>query len=174
MLPINPFSLALVLPAALLWPLARPGSWVRSRLPVWAGLAVVAVALVYFAERLHLGWGVWWYFFLLLETRAIPVGAVIVSVVFVASAALLGHELHAPLTEPRLGLRPTHGRRQTVRTARRTGANGTTSREERRDGDPPPHDRDSTAGDLRAAGGPPFGGPPAGNVRRLERTPEDQ
>jgi hypothetical protein len=174
MLPINPFSLALVLPAALLWPLARPGSWVRSRLPVWAGLAVVAVALVYFAERLHLGWGVWWYFFLLLETRAIPVGAVIVSVVFVASAALLGNELHAPLTEPRLGLRPTHGRRQTVRTARRTGAKGTTSREERRDGDPPPHDRDSTAGDLRAAGGPPFGGPPAGNVRRLERTPENQ
>ncbi len=75
MLPINPFSLALVVPAALLWPLARPGSWARSRLPVWAGLAVVAVALVYFGERLHLGWGVWWYFFLLLETRAIPVGA---------------------------------------------------------------------------------------------------
>ena len=35
MLPVNPFSLALIVPAALLWPLARPGSWARSRLPVW-------------------------------------------------------------------------------------------------------------------------------------------
>ena len=156
MLPINPFSLALVLPAALLWPLARPGPWTRSRLPVWAGLAVVAVALIYFGERLHLGWGVWWYFFLLLETRAIPVGAVIVAVVFVASAALLGHELHSPLTERRLGRRELPGRRR---------AAGDDVRLDR---------RRPAVGDLRAAGGPPSSGPPAHNVGRLRRTPEDQ
>jgi hypothetical protein len=107
--PINPFSLALILPAALLWPLARSGSWARSRLPVWGGVLTVAVALVYFGERLHLGWGVWWYFFLLLETRAIPVGALIVAVIFVASAALLGHELHSPLTAPQKERRRRHG-----------------------------------------------------------------
>ena len=156
MLPINPFSLALVLPAALLWPLARPRSWTRSRLPVWAGLAVVVVALIYFGDRLHLGWGVWWYFFLLLETRAIPVGAVIVAVVFVASAALLGHELHSPLIERRLGRRELPGRRRAARGGVR------------------PDDRRPAIADLRAAGGPPSGGPPARNVGRLRRKPEDQ
>jgi Peptidase family M28 len=110
--PINPFSLALIVPAALLWPLARSGSWVRSRLPVWGGVVTVVVALVYFGERLHLGWGVWWYFFLLLETRAIPVGAMVVAVVFVASAALLGHELHSPRSAP---LTARHGRRRSER-----------------------------------------------------------
>ena len=35
---VNPYSLLLVLPAAVLWPLARPGSWTRSILPVYAGL----------------------------------------------------------------------------------------------------------------------------------------
>ncbi len=194
MLPINPFSLALVVPAALLWPLARPGSWARSRLPVWAGLAVVAVALLYFGERLHLGWGVWWYFFLLLETRAIPVGAVIVSVVFVASAALLGHELHSPLTEPRLGRRPRPDRHRTAARARHGRAAGISPSEEHRDGgsegggtavgggarrtarsgEPRADARRPATGDLNAAGGPPFGGPPVRNVRRLGQTPEDQ
>ena len=50
-----------------------PGSWPRSALPVWAGLAVVGVSLAYLGVQLHLGWNVWWYFFLLLETRTIPV-----------------------------------------------------------------------------------------------------
>ena len=109
--PINPFSLALIVPAALLWPLARSGSWARSRLPVWGGVLTVAVALIYFGERLHLGWGVWWYFFLLLETRAIPVGALIVAIIFVASAALLGHELHSPLTAPQRERHRWHGDR---------------------------------------------------------------
>ena len=59
-------------------------------------LAVVAVALVYLGGRLHLGWGVWWYFFLLLETRAIPVDGGRRGDRLVASAALLGHELHTP------------------------------------------------------------------------------
>jgi len=96
MLAIDPFSLALVLPAALLWPIARRGPWPRSALPVWAGLATVVGSLVYLGDRLHLGWDVWWYFFLLLETRTIPVAAVVLAVVFVASAALLSHELHVP------------------------------------------------------------------------------
>jgi hypothetical protein len=152
MLTINPFSLILVLPAALLWPLARSGSWVRSRLPVWGGLAVGIVALIYFGERLHLGWGVWWYFFLLLETRAIPVGAVIVAVAFVASAALLGHELHAPLTQSRLRREARTGRHRAAGTASVTSV-------------------DEPAGrDLRGA----TGGPPARHVRRLRRLPEDQ
>jgi hypothetical protein len=138
LLPINPFSLALILPAALLWPLARSGSWVRSRLPVWAGVLTVAVALVYFAERLHLGWGVWWYFFLLLETRAIPVGAVIVAVVFIASAALLGHELHSPpaaaQTEGGVPLGRRHRSRERVaRTSKSETAGRRMSRTERRE-----------------------------------------
>jgi len=94
---VNTFSLVLILPAALLWPLARPGAWTRSRLPVWAGLVGVAFALLYFGTRLQLGFDVWWYFFLLIESRAIPVAAVVLAVLFVASAALLGHELNAPL-----------------------------------------------------------------------------
>ena len=122
------------MPAALLWPLARPGSWARSRLPVWAGLAVVAVALVYFGERLHLGWGVWWYFFLLLETRAIPVGAVIVAVVFVASAALLGHELHSPLTDPGWGAAQGPTGAGPGRGQGAAGATAFAANEERRDG----------------------------------------
>jgi hypothetical protein len=155
MLPVNPFSLALIVPAALLWPLARPGSWARSRLPVWGGLAVVAVALVFLAGRLHLGWGVWWYFFLLLETRTIPVMAVVIAIVSVASAALLGHELHTPLrVEPRPRPRHTMLRSRRARDAARA--------------------RRAVTGDLRAAGGPPFGDPPARGHRRLRRTPEDQ
>ena len=121
-LPINAFSLALIVPAALLWPLARSGSWARSRLPVWGGVLTVVVALVYFGERLHLGWGVWWYFFLLLETRAIPVGALIVAVVFVASAALLGHELHFPLTTPQREPRGRHSDRRERRRRSETPA----------------------------------------------------
>ena len=94
---VNAYSLVLILPAALLWPLARPGSWTHSRLPVWAGLVTVGFALLYFGSHLQLGLKVWWYFFLLIETRAVPVAAVVLAVVFVASAALLGHELHTPL-----------------------------------------------------------------------------
>ena len=152
MLAVDPFSLALILPAALLWPLARSGSWVRSRLLVWGGLAVVALSLVYLGEHLHLGWGVWWYFFLLLETRAIPVMAVVVAIVVVAAASLLGHELHGP---PRTARQPArrHVRRHRPRRASTTGV---------RQADP-----------LNATGGPPTGGPPV-RGGRLRRMPEDQ
>ncbi len=154
MLVVNPFSLALILPAALLWPLARSGSWVRSRLLVWGGLAVVVVSLVYLGGRLHLGWGVWWYFFLLLETRAIPVMAVIVAIVVVAAAALLGHELHGP---PRVARQPARRR-----VARRRHRDGTATGLRR-----------TVSGDLNATGRPPSDGPPV-RGGRLRRTPEDQ
>ena len=91
---VNPYSLLLVLPAAVLWPLARPGGWTRSILPVYAGLGMILGAFVYFAMRLGLGWKVWWYFFLLLESRTVPVGVVLLGAVFVSTAGMLAHTLH--------------------------------------------------------------------------------
>ena len=41
---VNPYAVLLVLPAAILWPLARPGGWARSILPVYLGLLMVPVA----------------------------------------------------------------------------------------------------------------------------------
>lgn len=113
MILVNPFSLLLVLPAAVSWPLARPGAWYRSRLPVWSALSVVGLAFAYFSLRLHLGWDVWWYFFLLVENRSIPFTPIVLGLAFVAAAALLGHDLHRraevmPLTTARRqGRRPT-------------------------------------------------------------------
>jgi hypothetical protein len=94
MLWVNPFSLLLVLPAALLWPLARYGPWPLSRLPAWGGLTFLAVALLYYGLRLGLGWRVWWYFFLLLENRTVPVSVALLVAAFVAAAVHLGHHLH--------------------------------------------------------------------------------
>ena len=91
---VNPYSLLLVLPAAVLWPLARPGGWTRSILPVYAGLGMILGAFVYFAMQLGLGWKVWWYFFLLLESRTVPVGVVLLGAVFVSTAGMLAHTLH--------------------------------------------------------------------------------
>jgi Peptidase family M28 len=96
---VNPYSLLLVLPAAVLWPLARPGAWTRSILPVYAGLGMIVVALVYFASQLGLGWKVWWYFFLLLESRTIPVGVVLLGAVFLSTAGMLAHTLHGRETD---------------------------------------------------------------------------
>jgi hypothetical protein len=94
---VNPFSLFLLLPAAALWPLARRGPWVVSRLPAWAGLIALGIALLYFGLRLNLGFRVWWYFFLLLEDRTIPAGAALLGAAFVAAALHLGHHLHRPV-----------------------------------------------------------------------------
>jgi hypothetical protein len=91
---VNPYSLLLILPAAVLWPLARRGTWTRSLLPVYGGLLMIVVALVYFASQPGLGWKVWWYFFLLLENRTIPAGVVLLGAVFVSAAGLLAHTLH--------------------------------------------------------------------------------
>ena len=91
---VNPYSLLLILPAAMLWPLARPGGWARSLVPVYCGLAMIAVSLVYFAAKLGIGWKVWWFFFLLVENRTIPAGVVLLGVVFVSTAGLFAHALH--------------------------------------------------------------------------------
>lgn len=91
---VNPYSLLLVAPAAVLWPLARPGRWVRSILPVYLGLTAIAVALAYYAVRLGLGVDVWWYFFLLLENRTIPASATLTGAFFLAVAGMLAHSLH--------------------------------------------------------------------------------
>lgn len=91
---VNPYSVLLVLPAAVLWPLARPGGWTRSILPAYLGLIMVPIVLVYFATRLEIGWNVWWYFLLLMETRTIPVIAVLFGVFFLSTAGTLAHTLH--------------------------------------------------------------------------------
>ncbi len=91
---VNPYAILLVVPAAVLWPLARPGGWMRSILPAYLGLAMIPVVLVYYASRLGLGLKVWWYFFLLLENRTIPAGGVLLGVVFLSTAGLLAHTLH--------------------------------------------------------------------------------
>jgi hypothetical protein len=99
----DPFSVILLLPAALLWPLARPGHWTRSLLPVWAGLAGVGAALLFFAVRLRLGIDVWWYFFLLFENRTVSVSLALLGVAFVATAGMLGASLHGAASSASAG-----------------------------------------------------------------------
>jgi hypothetical protein len=91
---VDPYSVLLVLPAAVLWPLARPGGWMRSILPTYLGLAMVPVVLVYYATLLGVGTQVWWYLFLLLENRTVPAGVVLVLLLFVSTAGVLAHALH--------------------------------------------------------------------------------
>jgi hypothetical protein len=91
---VNPYSVILALPAAVLWPLARPGGWARSIVPVYLALAAVPGVLVYYAAQLEVGWNVWWYFFLLFENRTIPVAAVLLGALFLATAGTLAHTLH--------------------------------------------------------------------------------
>ena len=91
---VNPFSVLLVLPAAVLWPMARPGGWARSILPAYLGLAMIPLVLVYYASLLGIGWKVWWYFFLLLENRTVPTSVVLLAALFVSTAGVLAHTLH--------------------------------------------------------------------------------
>lgn len=91
---INPYSVLLVLPAAIIWPLAKPGGWARSILPTYVGLIMIPVVLVYYAALLGIGSKVWWYFFLLLENRTIPGSAVLLGVLFLSTAGILAHTLH--------------------------------------------------------------------------------
>jgi hypothetical protein len=91
---VNPFAVLLVLPGAVLWPLARPGGWLRSILPVYLGLLMVPVPLIYYALQLDVGWKVWWYFFLLFENRTIPAAAVLLAALFFSTAGVLAHTLH--------------------------------------------------------------------------------
>lgn len=97
---VNPYAILLVLPAAVLWPLARPGGWARSILPVYLGLVMVPVPLIYYALQLDTGWGVWWYFFLLFENRSIPAAAVLLAALFFSTAGVLAHTLHERGLEP--------------------------------------------------------------------------
>lgn len=96
LLTINPYSVLLVLPAAILWPLARPGKWTDWALPVYLGLLMIPVVLLYHALELDLGWKVWWYFFLLFENGTIPTAAVLIAVVFFSSVALLTQAFRHP------------------------------------------------------------------------------
>ena len=91
---VNPYAALLVLPAAILWPLARPGGWARSILPVYLGLLMVPVPLIYYALQLDVGVKVWWYFFLLFENRTIPGVAVLLAALFFSTAGVLAHTLH--------------------------------------------------------------------------------
>jgi hypothetical protein len=91
---VDPFAVLLVLPAAVLWPLAKPGGWGRSILPVYLGLIMVLVPLVYYGLQLDTGWHVWWYFFLLFENRTIPVTGVLLAALFFSTAGVLAHTLH--------------------------------------------------------------------------------
>ncbi|HTX70378.1 MAG TPA: M28 family peptidase [Thermoleophilia bacterium] len=91
---VNPYAILVVLPAAILWPLARPGGWMRSILPAYLGLVMVAVPLLYYAAQLDVGWKVWWYFFLLFENRTIPAGMTLLAVLFFSTAGVLAHTLH--------------------------------------------------------------------------------
>ena len=91
---INPFSVLLVLPAAVLWPMARPGGWARSILPAYLGLAMIPLVLVYYASLLCIGWKVWLYFFLLLENRTVPTSVVLLAALFVSTAGVLAHTMH--------------------------------------------------------------------------------
>jgi hypothetical protein len=90
----DPYSVLLVLPAAVLWPLAKPGGWMRSVLPAYLGLVMIPVVLVYYAALLGLGARVWWYFFLLLENRTVPPGVVLLLLLFLSTAGVLAHALH--------------------------------------------------------------------------------
>lgn len=94
LLPVNPYAVLVVLPAAVLWPLARPGGWMRSILPVYLGLLMIPVPLIYYALQLDLGWKVWWYFFLLFENRTVPAAVVLLAAVFFSTAGVLAHTLH--------------------------------------------------------------------------------
>jgi hypothetical protein len=90
----DPYAVLLVLPGAILWPLARPGGWMRSILPVYLGLVMVPIPLIYYAMQLDVGWNVWWYFFLLFENRTIPASIVLLAVLFFSTAGVLAHTLH--------------------------------------------------------------------------------
>jgi hypothetical protein len=135
---VNPFSLLLIVPAAVLWPLARPGSWMRSLLPVWAGLAFIVVATLFYAVRLHLGTHVWWYFFLLFENRSVPGSAAVLGLAFVAAAAMLSATLRSGAWEPAAGqAMEKRPRRGTLRLrAARAGRSAAARRVPRRQSTP--------------------------------------
>jgi hypothetical protein len=135
---MNPYAVLLVLPAAVLWPLARPGGWMRSILPVYLGLIMVAVPLIYYAAQLDVGAKVWWYFFLLFENRTIPAGMVLLAVLFFSTAGVLAHTLHERGLAPGALTWPAVDRRGPGRPSEDEweAANVAAGRRPRRDGRP--------------------------------------
>ncbi len=97
---LNVYSLLLVLPAALLWPLARPGGWVRSVLPVLLGLSALVVAAVHCAVHSGLEVNAWWYLFVQFETRALPVPAALLGVFFLSTTVFYARAMHAAPRRP--------------------------------------------------------------------------
>ena len=91
----NPFSLVLFLPAAILWPLAKPGAWQRSLVPVCLGFAAFAAVIFVYAAQLHLGLSSWWYFFVLLENGTVPVPVAVATMALLAAALMLAAALRA-------------------------------------------------------------------------------
>ncbi len=118
---LNPFSLLLLLPAAILWPLAKPGRWWQSILPVWTSLALMLLTFAFFAVHLHIGIRVWWYFFVLFENRSIPAAAAVLGVAFLAATDMLAYSLRNPAEAKATGTklsrrhRRGRGRRLSVR-----------------------------------------------------------
>jgi hypothetical protein len=92
---VNPFSLLLFLPAAVLWPLAKPDGWPRSLLPICLGFSAFAAVLVLSAAQLHLGLSSCWYFFLLLENGTVPVPVAVATMALLAAALMLARALRA-------------------------------------------------------------------------------
>jgi hypothetical protein len=90
---VNPFSLLLFLPAAIFWPIAAPGGWQRSILPVVLGFAAFVAVLAVAAAQLHLGLSSWWYFFVLLENGTVPVPVAVAAMALLAAALMLARAL---------------------------------------------------------------------------------
>ncbi len=124
---LNVYSLLLVLPAALLWPLARPGGWTRSVLPVLLGLSFLVAAAVHCAVHSGLELDAWWYLFVQFETRAMPVPAALLGVLFLSTTVFYARAVHAA---PRHPAAPATGRRSRLTArgdrcrARRHGGRG--------------------------------------------------
>ena len=90
---LNVYSLLLLVPAALAWPLARPGHWARSILPVVFGLSLLAAAGVHCAVQSGLGFDVWWYLFVLFETRELPIPVALLGAAFLSTTILYARAL---------------------------------------------------------------------------------
>lgn len=92
---LNVYSLLLVLPAALLWPLARPGRLLGSYVPAILGLSLLVVTAVHIAGQSGLGVDAWWYLFVLFETREVPVAAALLCAGLLSTTILYARALHA-------------------------------------------------------------------------------
>ncbi len=91
---VSPYSILLLVPAAVLWPLAKPGEWFRSSLPIFLGLLMIAVVFVYYTLKLDLGLRAWWYLLILLESRVIPISMTLMGALLFSVTGLFATTLH--------------------------------------------------------------------------------